>query len=448
MNHYIKLPETVTYILKELKTAGHSAYVVGGCVRDSLMGNDPSDWDICTDALPEQTLSALGTTNLIENGLRHGTVTVRFNEQNFEITTFRTGGEYVDNRHPKEVRFVRSIREDLSRRDFTINAMAYCPDEGLIDPFGGIHDLNAHIIRCVGDPDRRFNEDGLRLMRALRFSSFLCFTIEKNTAAAIHKNAALLRNISAERIISELDRLIVGPLAVDVMREYSDVIAVFIPEILPMFGFEQHNPHHSYDIWEHTLKVISFTPPNVTLRLTSLLHDIGKPKCFTRAIDGLGHFHGHPRVGSEMSADILRRLRYDRRTIDIVCRLVLLHDIRPPAQPPYVRRLLAKTGESLFLPLMTIKRADTLGQSDYYREEKLRYLEELERIGIEELKKGSAITLKELAVNGNDLKGLGITDGIKIGAVLKKLLDLVMDDKLENERTALLDAAMEFSGKQ
>lgn len=434
----INIPENVSRIINELTSAGYKAYAVGGCIRDSIMGKTPSDWDICTSALPEQTLDVLKKPNLIENGLKHGTVTVRYDNSNYEITTFRTDGAYSDNRHPEAVTFVTDLKEDLSRRDFTVNALAYDPSEGLTDCFGGVDDIKNGIIRCVGDPDRRFNEDGLRIMRALRFSSVLGFRIEDKTADSIHKNAELLKNISAERITSEFSKLIVGIDAERILTDYSDVISVFIPEIKPMIGLSQNNPHHCYDVWTHTVKVCSFIEPELTLRLAALLHDIGKPECFTVDEAGTGHFKGHPDVSEKMSGEILRRMKYDNNTIASVRLLVRLHDKRPPAEPKYVRRFLSETGPEMFLPLMRLKKADALAQSSFRRKEKLEYPEKLTELYYEELKNKSAYSMKTLAVSGKDIIALGITDGKEIGNMLRQMLELVIDGVLENDREKLI----------
>ena len=445
MDHSIDVPKRVSYIIERLISAGYSAYAVGGCVRDSIMGKVPSDWDICTSALPQQTLEVLGKPNLVENGMKHGTVTVRYDDENYEITTFRSDGVYDDNRHPRQVSFVSDLREDLARRDLTINALAYNQRDGLVDLFGGAEDIEKGIIRCVGNPDERFSEDGLRIMRTLRFASVLGFDIDEETALSVHKNAHLLKNISAERIASEFNKLLMGKNAERVLSEYYDVIAVFIPELLPMVGFEQKTPHHVYDVWEHTVKVISFSPEDRILRLTAFFHDIGKPECFTVSPDGTGHFHGHPDVSERIAADVLRRLKYDNKTINTVCLLVRLHDKRPPAEPKYVRRFLSELGEELFPELLKLKRADAMGQSEFRRKEKLEYISELRRLYDEELKKGSAYSLGMLRINGRDIMSLGVRDGRQVGMILRKMLDFVIDGELENDRERLLACAKELA---
>jgi len=436
----IEIPENVNDIIQKLRQSGYQAYAVGGCIRDSLMSLLPDDWDICTSALPQQTLEVLQLPNIIENGMKHGTVTVRYHGENYEITTFRKDGQYTDHRRPSSVTFVNEIKEDLSRRDFTINALAYNEEEGLQDYFEGYQDIQRRILRCVGNPDERFQEDGLRIMRALRFAARFELTIEPLTAEAIHRNKALLKNISAERINTEFTKLLLSVGVEKILTEYADVIAEFIPEIKPMIGFEQKNPHHVYDVWSHTVKVVSFSPEDKVLRLAAFFHDIGKPYTFTKSEDGTGHFHGHPEVSAEMSSFIMKRLRYDNHTIAAVRNLVRVHDKRPPLEKKSVRRLLRDIGETMYLPLTELKRADAKAQNPDKLPEKLEYVDELERMLQEEIHSQSAYALRQLAVNGGDLKEAGITDGKEIGRMLQELLELVIEEKVPNERNALLKA--------
>lgn len=444
MEKLIKMPESAAMIIGRLSMNGYKAYAVGGCIRDSIMGKIPYDWDICTSALPEEVLEVLGEKNIVENGLKHGTVTVHIDGENYEITTFRTDGEYLDNRHPENVTFVRDLKEDLSRRDFTMNSLAYNDSEGLIDIFGGENDINDGIIRCVGDPDKRFGEDALRILRALRFSSQLNFSIEENTSVSIHKNAELLKNISAERIMTEFTKILMGQNVEEVLLNYRDIIAVFIPEIKKMFGFEQHNPHHVYDVWKHTVKAVACVKNERVLRLTAFFHDIGKPKTFTIDSVGKGHFHGHPEVSGKMANEILKRLKTDNRTISEVCLLIKLHDLRPKPDAKNVRRLMYETGSESFPLLMEIKRADSLAQNPETHEYKLEYIRKLEEIYKQELEKKSAFNLKTLAVNGKDIINIGVRDGRKIGMILEFLLDRVIDGDMENDRQLLLDKAAEI----
>ena len=444
MEKLIKMPESAAMIIGRLSMNGYKAYAVGGCIRDSIMGKIPYDWDICTSALPEEVLEVLGEKNIVENGLKHGTVTVHIDGENYEITTFRTDGEYLDNRHPENVTFVRDLKEDLSRRDFTMNSLAYNDSEELIDIFGGENDINDGIIRCVGNPDKRFGEDALRILRALRFSSQLGFSIEENTSISIHKNAELLKNISAERIMTEFTKILMGQNVEEVLLNYSDVIAVFIPEIKEMFGFEHHNPHHVYDVWKHTVKAVACVKNERVLRLTAFFHDIGKPKTFTIDNAGKGHFHGHPEVSGKMANEILKRLKTDNRTISEVCLLIKLHDLRPKPDAKNVRRLMYETGSESFPLLMEIKRADSLAQNPETHEYKLEYIRKLEEIYKQELEKKSAFNLKTLAVNGKDIINIGVRDGRKIGMILEFLLDRVIDGDMENDRQLLLDKAAEI----
>lgn len=440
----INMPQDVREIIDTLEKKGYSAYAVGGCIRDSVMGIQPHDWDICTSAMPEEILSSLGRHNIIESGLKHGTVTVKVNGRLYEITTFRSDGKYTDNRRPESVTFITDVKEDLERRDFTVNAMAYNDRYGLCDCFSGQEDIRRKLIRCVGDPDMRFNEDALRILRALRFSSRLGFEIEEKTADSIRKNAGLLKNISVERIAAELIGIIDGEYCETVLKEYPDVLGVFIPELIPAVGLDQHNPHHIYDVWTHTVKVVANSPHGKVMRLAALLHDIAKPFCYTMDDRGIGHFKGHPEKGAEMAADILRRLHLDNDTISKVKILIHYHDRRPLPEPKQVRRLVSKTGAELFVPLMQLKRADTLGQNPVTIEEKLRVIDEIEEVFRNVTADGTEYNIRTLAINGSDLKALGISEGRQIGRILKQMLELVIEGSVENEQESLLSAVREY----
>lgn len=442
----IEIPEAVDGIISTLENNGYEAYAVGGCIRDSIMGQKPSDWDICTSSLPEETLHCLNAENIIKSGLKHGTVTVRIDGQNYEITTFRTDGDYLDNRHPENVTFVRELHEDLARRDFTMNALAYSRQRGLQDHFNGLQDMEHRIIRCVGNADQRFGEDALRILRALRFSSVLGFAIESRTAGSIHENARLLKNISAERIMSEFVKILTGKNAEKILLEYADVIAVFIPEIKPMVGLRQYNPHHVYDVWTHTVKAVSAAEPTKTMRLAALLHDTGKPQAFRRDENGIGHFHGHPDIGEGIAQRVLKRLKADNRTTADVCRLVKLHDVRPTTEKG-IRRLMANTGMERFPMLLELKRADAKAQNPAFLSETLRYIDFLEEMYQTELAKHNDFTLKSLQINGSDLKQMGITQGREIGNCLKVLLMKVTDGEIDNDREILLREAEKMSVK-
>ena len=443
-NMNIKVPEQVRKIISKLKSAGYEAYAVGGCVRDSFMGTIPHDWDICTSALPEETLNILSAKNIIQNGLKHGTVTVSLDHNLYEITTFRKDGTYADCRHPDNVTFVNSLHEDLARRDFTINAMAYDPEKGVFDYFGGISDIENKVIRCVGDPDKRFSEDALRILRALRFVSKLGFTIEKNTAESAVRNAFLLKKISVERISEELIQILNGDYVEMVLTDYIDILSIVIPEIVPMVGHLQYNPHHIYDIWQHTIKVVVNSPKGKVFRLAALFHDIAKPQCFTLDEKGIGHFHGHPEKSAEMAREIMNRLKLDNKTINSVVLLIKYHDRRPPADVKNVRKMISKIGKENFLALLKLKRADAKGQNPATIEQKLSYTEALEKLCYQETKDGTEYNLKTLAVNGNDIINLGVTEGKCIGAILKYLLDSVIGGVTENKKEELLLLARKY----
>ena len=440
----IEIPSAVDRIINKLEESGYEAYAVGGCIRDSVMGKVPSDWDICTSSLPEETLECLGAENIVKNGLKHGTVTVRIDGENYEITTFRTDGEYLDNRHPESVTFVRDLHEDLSRRDFTMNALAYSKKRGLQDHFDGVKDIENGIIRCVGSPDKRFGEDALRILRALRFSSVLGFEIEKKTAKSIHKNAYLLKNISVERIMSEFVKILCGKNVEKVLLGFGDVIGEMIPKVKDMIGFEQHNPHHVYDVWTHTVKVISEVKPTKTLRLAALFHDMGKPAAFKMDEKGIGHFKGHPDISEKIAERELKRLKSDNKTLKDVCKLVKYHDVRP-YNDKSIRRYIANVGMDMFEDMLDIKRADTKAQNPAYLEDTLKYIDFLEDMYRAEKEKNNDFTLRTLKINGEDLKKLGFTDGRAIGYCLNGLLLQVIDGDIENDRDILLKYAVSMN---
>lgn len=324
----MKLPPQVNTVFLLLDAAGYEAFLVGGAVRDYVRDGSPAkDWDITTNALPEQVEAVFSEYHLIETGLKHGTVTVVIDHEPIEITTYRIDGDYSDHRHPDSVSFTRSLKDDLERRDFTMNALAYSPKDGVVDLVGGKTDIENGIVRCVGDPDRRFQEDGLRMLRALRFASVYGTEIDEATASAIHRNKSLLRDIAAERIQSELTKMLCGPGVAAILKEFADVIAVAIPEIRPMFGFEQRNPHHNKDIWNHTILVVDSITPAPVLRWAALLHDIGKPSCFSIGADGVGHFFGHAETSTTFAEVILSRLRFDNTGRERILRLIRYHDM-------------------------------------------------------------------------------------------------------------------------
>ena len=437
----INIPETVQEILRSLTLEGYEAWCVGGCVRDMLLGRTPEDWDVTTSAIPEETM-ALFSQRALPTGLKHGTVTVRTSRGGVEVTTFRCDGAYHDHRRPDSVTFTRSLEEDLKRRDFTVNAMALGLDGTLRDPFGGRDDLAAGILRCVGEPDRRFGEDALRILRALRFAAVLGFSIDEETSAGIHKNKTLLENIAAERIQAELFKLLCGKNALAVLRAYPDVIGVFWPEVLPMVGLDQRNHHHCYDVWEHTIHAVAAVPPEPELRCAALLHDIGKPATFTVDENGVGHFRGHGAVSEEMADGMLRRLKCSTEFRETVVRLVAWHDRDIPRTERAVRRALGKLGERDLRRLIALKRADNLAQSPAYFGRQ-RELDKGEAILNRLLEEDACFSLKQLAVNGKDLIKMGLS-GPEIGRLLNALLDQVVDGAVLNEREALLNTAVKL----
>ena len=437
----MRLPEDAARALEKLESAGWESYAVGGCVRDSLLGIEPHDWDLCTAAPPEAMKKVFAGERVIETGLKHGTLTLLAPSGPLEITTFRTESGYSDCRHPDRVSFVRDIHADLARRDFTVNAMAYSPVRGLRDDFGGREDLRNGVLRCVGDPGERFREDALRILRALRFASVLGFTIEPETAAAIHRCAELLRYLAAERVLSELTKLLCGQNAGAVLREFSDVLAVPIPELRPMFGFAQHNPHHDRDVWQHTVAVVEHIPPEPVLRWAALLHDVGKPPCFSLADDGVGHFYGHAAKSTELADAILTRLRMDTAGRTRITQLIRYHDLPIAPEPKPIRRLMHKLGVEPVRQLFALHIADTCGQSAICAGRVQTY-QEAGRVLDALLAADACFSLRDLAVNGSDLLALGLR-GRAVGAALQTCLDAVMDERVANERAALLAYAAE-----
>lgn len=436
------MPKTVQEILRALEQAGFEAWCVGGCVRDTLLGRVPGDWDVTTSALPEETMAVFGA-DAFPTGLKHGTVTVRRAGESVEVTTYRVDGDYHDHRRPDSVTFTRSITEDLRRRDFTVNAMAMDLRGNLCDPFGGRADLKAGLLRAVGDADRRFNEDALRILRGLRFSAVLGFTIEAATADCLRRNRWLLQDIAAERIQVEFFKLLCGPGAVDVLRGYPEVIGVFWPELLPMVGFDQRNYHHCYDIWEHTLHAVDATPCDLILRCTALLHDVGKVNCFTVDEKGIGHFYGHPKVGARMADEMLRRLKCANDTRETIVRLVEWHDKNIPRTEKSVRRALMHLGEKDLRRLIAIKRADNLAQAPEFHGTQAE-IDKFEAIMEQLLAEKACFSRKDLAVNGKDLTAMRY-QGKMVGDILEALLEQVVDGELPNEREILLKTVETFS---
>ena len=431
------LPPYLLPLFYRYRQAGYGCYAVGGCVRDSLMGRCPQDYDLCTDATPEQTLSLFADYRCIPTGLRHGTVTVLAEGHPVEITTFSTEGSYTDGRRPDWVAFTPSLEEDLSRRDFTVNAMAYSPTEGLIDPFGGQADLQKGMLRCVGDPAKRFSEDALRILRCLRFASVLGFSIHPDTARALKETASRLKLVSGERIGAELKKLLCGKQVREVLLNWPEVLGVVLPEILPMVGCPQRNPYHKYDVWGHTAAAVEAIPPKPELRLTMLFHDAGKPACAFTDEEGVDHFYGHGKVSAQLAQAALTRLKWDRATLETVVDLCLLHDRVLVPTLPAVKRLLHKIGPERLEQLILVKEADTLAQSALALP-RMEQHQQIRRLADQILEEQSCFSRKDLAVNGKDLLAEGVPAGPAVGQRLEALLNAVMDGKIPNERTALL----------
>ncbi len=439
----MELPEHVKIIIRRLEEAGYEAYAVGGCVRDTILGRTPEDWDITTSARPVQVKGLFRRT--VDTGIKHGTVTVLLDHEGYEVTTYRIDGEYEDSRHPKEVSFTSNLKEDLMRRDFTINAMAYNDREGLVDCFGGKEDLERGIIRCVGRAEERFGEDALRMLRAVRFSAQLGFSIDEETREAIRTLADNLKKISAERVQTELVKLLMSghPSRLRTAWELGITRAV-LPEFDRLMETRQNNPHHCYSVGEHTLHALEAVEPDRYLRLGILFHDFGKPCCMTTDEEGIDHFHGHPAKSEELAGVILRRLKFDNDTIHRVCGIVRWHDMDLGSTRRGVRRAIQRAGIDIYPLLFPVKRADMEAQSMYLRREKEEALE-LSRSLYEQVRQaGDCLSLKELSVGGKDLIALGLRPGPRIGAVLQALLEDVLDDPEHNTREYLLNKAEEF----
>ena len=439
MEVHITIPAHARLVMQRLENAGYEAYVVGGCVRNALLAIPPNDWDMTTVARPEEMQVCFSDLHVIETGLKHGTLTVMVDGEPIEVTTYRNDGEYADNRHPVSVTFSTEVKEDLARRDFTVNAMAYHPVRGLVDLFGGREDLEARVIRCVGDPATRFREDGLRILRALRFAAVLDFSIDPETSQAVHACAHLLDNIAAERIREEFCKLICGGGAVRILREYIDVIGHFLPELLACVGFEQNTKYHCFDVFEHTLAALSFCRGGLLEHLAVLFHDIGKPLCYTEDENG-GHFKGHAVESVRMVREITQRLRFDNKTGERLALLVDYHDREIPPTLPSVKRLMRKMSDEDISILMEVKRADRLAHAPLYSTPSPT-LEQIPRLVAEIRATDACLSLASLAVKGDDLMAIGVPKGRRIGLLLGALLDDVIEERLPNEREALLREA-------
>ena len=423
-------------VLKRLKDSGYEAYLVGGCVRDLLRGIPPHDYDVTTSALPEEILAAFSGVPVVETGLKHGTVTVLWEGLPVEVTTYRVDGNYTDGRHPDGVTFTRSLTEDLARRDFTFNAMAWAPETGIQDPFGGREDLQRKILRCVGDPDRRFTEDGLRILRALRFASTLEASGDPATDQALRRQKERLSAVSRERIREELRKLLCGPGVFEILTAYPEVLGTVLPELLPAVGFDQRNYHHCYDLYSHLARTVASVPPDPDLRLAALLHDVAKPELFSLDEAGVGHFYGHASRSAEKAGEILRNLRCSNEECQRIVALIRHHDGPIEPTPAAVKRKLNKLGERGFFDLIALMRGDNLALAPEFHGRQETY-DRLEALAREILSEEQCFSLKDLAVKGGDLAALGLR-GKEIGEGLQMLLSAVMEEKTKNDKESLL----------
>ncbi|MDR2599444.1 MAG: CCA tRNA nucleotidyltransferase [Oscillospiraceae bacterium] len=434
----INIPKKVLFIINTLEKEAYEAYAVGGCVRDAIIGDTPKDWDICTSALPGQVKKCFKKYHVIETGLKHGTVTLMINRKPYEITTFRVDGDYSNNRHPDKVNFVRELKDDLSRRDFTINSMAYNPTVGLVDYFNGISDINNRIIRCVGDANKRFQEDALRIMRAIRFASVLGFDIETETSNAIDENKKLLQNIAVERISVELNKLITGVNAGEILLSFPSIFEEILPELKPMIEFNKNNLNIS-NTWKHTVKSIQNIPAKIDLRLTMLLHDITKPA------NNSNDNKKYQQESSEAARKALKRLKYDNKTIKMVKSLILYHDENIQPDFIHVKRWLFNIGEETFRKLLIVKRADITAQAEINNKE-LENLDAVSLVLAKIVEQNQCYSLNTLAINGKDLMDIGVPKGEEIGEILNQLLDLVINEKIKNDKQQLLKEATKLYG--
>ena len=442
MKFKINIPADANELIHTLQNNGHSAYIVGGCVRDSILGRTPHDYDICTSATPSEMLEIFKDKKIIETGLQHGTVTVVMNGEPYEITTYRIDGIYSDNRRPDTVTFTDKLVDDLRRRDFTINAMAYNDEEGLIDPFNGMEDIKYKKISCVGCAEDRFGEDALRILRAIRFAAQLEFTIMPGTDLEIHKQYKNLENISIERINSEFCKIASSDDFCVELLLYKDVFSLFIPELKDMFDFPQNNPWHIWDVFGHTIHAVEYCDSDdLVVRLAVFFHDFGKPHSYQDGEDGIRHFKGHGKVSSDMTDSIMKRLRFDNETRNNVVELVYYHDATFEVGKKYVKRWLNKIGEKQFRRLLQVKKADNKAQNLELSSDRIKELSEIEALIDEVLQEDECFSLKDLAVNGNDLIGVGYKSGKELGNTLNKLLQLVIDGDCPNEKEKLLQEA-------
>lgn len=458
----VRIPEKVKYILDTLKVNNYEGYAVGGCVRDSVLGRIPGDWDITTSARPEEVKKIFRKT--VDTGIEHGTVTVILGGEGFEVTTYRVDGKYEDHRHPAQVEFTPDLKEDLKRRDFTINAMAYNPKEGIVDLFDGMKDLERRCIRCVGEPEERFSEDALRMLRGIRFAGQLDFMIEEGTMQAIQKQSDSIGKVSVERIRTEITKLLLSKRPDKLLlAEKTGLCESFLPEFSMMLGTAQNNPHHCFDVGHHSLaavmnarkigervqkdKMVMPSPYDGDFRkekvdtilvFAALLHDVGKAGCRTTDEKGVDHFHGHAEAGSQIAHDIMRRLRFDNDSVKMVEKIVRFHERRYEGSRKAMRRLVSQAGAEVMPYLFIIQEADVLSQSEYMREEKLARIKEGRHVFSDILRQREAFCLRDLEITGRDLIDLGVPRGPKVGEVLSDLLDMVIDSPQKNNRKLLL----------
>lgn len=452
---YIDIPKDVKNIIDIFRENGYEAYAVGGCVRDALLKRIPKDWDITTSAKPEDIKRLFSKT--IDTGIAHGTVTVRMSGESYEVTTYRIDGKYEDNRHPDSVTFTASLKEDLKRRDFTINAMAYAPDEGIIDIYGGVKDLNDGIIRCVGNPKERFDEDALRTLRAVRFAGQLGFNIEPETLEAVKEAAVRINNVSSERIRVEISKLIASEFPDRLLLAYeTGLTAQFLPEWDDMMKTPQNNPNHIYNVGIHSIKVVEGVNRIYSgnderekriLTWSALLHDIAKPMCRTVDEKGMDHFYGHPDKGSAVARDILKRLKFDNYTINMVSRIIYYHDYRFDGSRKQTRRFISKAGIDIMPYLFILMEADVMAQSDFHREDKLNKLCETKQCVKEIVEANESFTLKDMNINGRDLINMGISEGKTIGNILNELFEDILENPAHNNREYLREKAEKIFSK-
>lgn len=443
----IVLPPQVETVINILAGEGFKSYIVGGSVRDCIMGKTPFDWDITTQAKPVEIARAFVKHKVIETGIKHGTLTVIVDGLSMEITTFRIDGDYSDNRRPDSVAFTTDLMQDLSRRDFTVNALAYSPQEGVVDYFGGCDDIKSKIIRCVGSPNVRFGEDALRILRALRFASSLDFDIEPATAESLLVNRHSLKNVAAERKQSELIKLLCGKAVERVLLDYRDVIFEIIPELRITSGFDPHDDESQIiDLYKHSAQSVALIENEAELRVAMLLHNSGKPACFTLGENGKGRFHGHPSAAQATAHAVLNRLRFSKRFTQQVAQLVRYQDIPVFEDPKTLKKWLVKLGKELFEKLLRVKRADLLARSpvDY---EQVALVDELDAQMNRLLEQGFCLSVQDLNINGKDLIALGLPAGRAVGSMLERLFNAVLDEKTVNEKNALIKTAEEFLGR-